>query len=208
MLLIDALYKNEPAPVHPPARLGKRPKEEGGMVLIVSIVLLAIVSVLVAFSTRNAASSENTSGNVRLTELATQAAEVALRHCEESVAEVIAVGQGAPPSYTTTFTVANILPAGSESAWQTPAEWDSAPSVAFVLPLALMNQAGLAATYKRPPECMVVPVPFVLSSGAMSTTAAFVVTARGFGPEVPAADPARTRPDGTEVWLQSQIELQ
>lgn len=176
--------------------------------LIVSIILLVIVSVLATFSTRNAASTENVSGNVRLTELATQAAELALRHCEDSVAEVIAVSAGATSSYDTTFTLANILPSGMETAWQATTQWDSATSPAYVVPLARVNQADLATTYKRPPECMVASVPFVLPSGAISMTAAFIVTARGFGPDVPAADPDRTRPVGTEIWLQSQIELQ
>ena len=179
------------------------PKNQRGLVLIVSIVLLAIVSVLAALSTRNAASAENVSGNVRLTELATQAAEVALRHCESSVAHVIT---GA--TYDTNFELTNILPTGSESAWETAAGWDTATAHVYVLPLALVNQPDLAVTYKRAPECMVARTPWVLSSGAISTTTAFVITARGFGPEVPAADPNRTRPVGTEVWLQSHIELQ
>ena len=180
-----------------------------GLVLIISIVLLAIVSLLAAYSTRNAVSAENVSGNVRLTELAMQAAEIALRHCEESVAEVIAVGAGATPSYQTLgFTAANILSEGNSSTWQTASEWDTATAPVYVLPLARMNQSDLTATYIRPPECMVGRLPFVLPSGAISTTAAFIVTARGFGPDVPAADVNRSRPIGSEVWLQSHIELQ
>jgi hypothetical protein len=50
-----------------------------------------------------------------------------------------------------------------------------------------------------------------LLSGGMPTGAgsvipsAFVITARGFGPEV-AADAGR--PKGSEIWLQSTIEIQ
>jgi type IV pilus assembly protein PilX len=182
-----------------------------GLVLVISIILLAIVSILAAFSTRNAASAENVSGNVRMTELAMQAAEIALRHCEHSVAQVIAVDAGATPTpgYPTLgFTTANILPEGSEPIWQTASEWDTATAPVYVLPLAQMNQPDLRATYSRPPECMVGRLPFVLPSGSISTTAAFVITARGFGPEVPAADLNRSRPIGSEVWLQSHIELE
>jgi type IV pilus assembly protein PilX len=190
--------------------LGNR-KKQSGLVLIVAIVLLAIVSVLAAFTTRNAASTEAVSGNVRLTELATQAAELALRHCEQSVARVITeAAGGTPPSplYPTDFTEAHILPAGSESNWESPGVWDSVTPHVYVLPLAKMNQPGLTVTYKRPPECMVARVPTQLASGAMSTQTLFVITARGFGPEVPAADLVRSRPVGSEVWLQSHIELQ
>jgi type IV pilus assembly protein PilX len=183
-------------------------KKQRGLVLIVSIVLLAIVSVLAALSTRNAASSENVSGNVRLTELATQAAELALRHCEDSVAHVIAVDAGETSTYDTTFMLANILPDGEESSWEAPAGWDTADAHVFVLPLDRLNQSDLTATYQRPPECMVARTPFVLPSGAISTTTAFVITARGFGPDVQAADADRRRPVGSEVWLQSHIELE
>ncbi|WP_205960337.1 pilus assembly PilX family protein [Ramlibacter henchirensis] len=177
------------------------------MVLIVAIVMLAIVSILAAYSTRNAASAEAVSNNVRLTELATQAADLALRHCEASLAEVMAQLAGSTTNYPTTLTVDSILPDDSPI-WQTPTEWDKPDSLAFVVPLDRVNQAGLAATYRRPPECMVVPLPTRLPSGAMSSTKVFVVTARGFGPDVPAADVDRSRPDGSEVWLQSHIELQ
>jgi len=82
----------------------------------------------------------------------------------------------------------------------------------FVLPLSLVNQAGMAnTTYQRAPECMVEPLPMRVTdasgTSALNTTAAFVITARGFGPEVAAADANRKRPTGTEVWMQSHIEL-
>ena len=176
--------------------------------LIVSIIMLAIVSVLAALSARMAASAENVSGNVRLSALAMQAAEIALRHCESSAAELIALSTGSTTDYPTLgFSDSNILPA-SPAIWEIASEWDSPTAPVYILPLAQMNQPDLAATYQRPPECMVGRVPFVLPSGAISTTASFVVTARGFGPEVPAADPERHRPIGSEVWLQSHIKLQ
>ena len=186
----------------------RRPGKQGGLVLIVAIVLLAVVSILAAFSTRNAASAENVSGNVRLTELATQAAEIALRHCEDSVAAVIAIEAGVPSNYpTASFGASNILPAGNET-WKNPVEWDSTASPAYILPLERVNQASLTATYKRPPECMAVRLTTVLPGGEGTTTnVAFLITARGFGPDVAEADPDRTRPVGSEVWLQSQIEL-
>ena len=192
----------------PPPAERLRAKKQSGLVLIVSIVLLAIVSVLAAFSTRNAASAENVSGNVRLTELATQAAEIALRHCEVSVAHVVAIAAEEPSDYETTFTQENILPEDMQSAWESPAGWDTTTPNVYVLPLAKVNQPDLTTTYKRPPECMVVRMPFVLPGGSISTNTAFVITARGFGPEVEAADAERRRPAGSEVWLQSHIQLQ
>ena len=189
----------KPVPGFQPA--GHR-KAQSGLVLVVSIILLAIVSILAALATRNAASTEAVSGNVRLTELARQSAEIALRHCEESVAVV-----HGSSTYPTDFVAAHILPAESESDWESPGIWDSVTSKVYVLSLAKVNQPDLTVTYRRPPECMVARMPTKLQSGAMSSNKLFVITARGFGPEVAAADLDRTRPVGTEVWLQSPIEL-
>ncbi len=185
------------------SRTTGREAHQGGLVLVVSIILLAIVSILAAYATRNAASTETVSGNVRLTELAKQSADIALRHCEESLAKIYGSS-----TYLTDFEEANILPAELESDWESLAIWDSVTPKVYVLPLAKVNQSDLTATYKRPPECMVARMPTKLESGAMSSNKLFVITVRGFGPEVAAADLDRTPPVGTEVWLQSHIELE
>jgi hypothetical protein len=74
----------------------------------------------------------------------------------------------------------------------------------FVLPLSMVG----TATFKRPPECMVESLTGARPTGAGTGrfTASFIVTARGFGPDVAAADANRSRPVGTEIWLQSTIE--
>ena len=53
-----------------------------GVVLIIALVMLVIISLLAVSSMRNSGSTEEVLGNVRTTELATQAAEIALRRCE------------------------------------------------------------------------------------------------------------------------------
>lgn len=167
-----------------------------GIVLVISLIFIVVISLLAATSMRSAGSSESISGNVRTTELATQAAEIALRHCESSTLEVVSP----TGAFATSFTVANILPVNSVT-WQNTATWDSTSAATYVLPINLVG----TATFKRSPECMVE----LLSTGAVTATdAAFVITARGFGPEVAAADAARTRPVGTVVWLQSTLQKQ
>jgi type IV pilus assembly protein PilX len=75
--------------------------------------------------------------------------------------------------------------------------------------LALVNDATVGASFKRPPECMIERMSVIQAGAtAVSSTSSYVITARGFGPEVAAADGARSRPSGSEVWLQSHIELQ
>lgn len=178
---------------------------QNGVVLIVALILLVVISLLAVTSMRNAASSESVAGNVRTTELATQAAEIALRHCESSaikITKLIAdpLDTSVEATYTTTLAEINILRANTSVQWQSTATWDSTSTAPYVLPSSLVD----AATFKRPPECMVESLTGVTAVG---TNAAFVITARGFGPEVAAADASRTRPQGTEVWLQSTIEL-
>ena len=175
------------------------------MVLIIALILLVVISLLAVTSMRNASSSESVAGNVRTTELATQAAEIALRHCESSATRITRVLAGDTTSaeaiYSTTFVEANIMRASTSVSWQSIATWDSTSTVTFVLPSTLV---GGTATYKRPPECM---VESLTGTTPVGESASFVITARGFGPEVAAADPSRTPPQGTEVWLQSTIEI-
>ena len=202
-----------------------------GVVLIISLILLVVISLLAVTSMRNAGSSESVAGNVRRTELATEAAEIALRFCEEQVLEIIDAAFFPidvtvpstdptkpiiwPPTPTTTPPTPprwqQISPAKSPAAskW-----WDDSPAtMAFPLPLSEMNrvnQAGVTiTTYQRPPECLIeMQQPVQWANNLLTRTSSFVITARGFGPEVAKADSNRSRPQGSEVWLQSHIQIQ
>lgn len=175
-------------------------KSERGVVLIIALILLVVVSLLAATTVRNAGSNEAIAGNVRTSELATEAAEIALRHCEASVLKVL----GGNDAYVTTFAAANILDTGMPTQWQLPANWDKQTTAVYVLPLSLLNQSDMSTTYKRSSECMVEKMPSVSTGSAIF----YSVTARGFGPEVAESDKNRSRPMGTEIWLQSHIEIQ
>jgi len=181
-----------------------RPAAQRGVVLIIALVMLVVISLLTTLSIRSAASSESVSGNVRTTEMATQAAEIALRYCEEAVLQL--------ESGTVTFTATPTILDFSTSTvprWRqaVTSTWDVTGSDAFVIPTAYVN-SGATDTYKRRPECLVERIGVINAAGtALSTTSTYVITARGFGPEVPAANAARSRPKGTEVWMQSTIEI-
>lgn len=200
---------------HSQATLTARPfkpnRQQRGIVLLIALIMLVVVSLLVVNSVRNAGSTEAVVGNVRTTELATQAAEVALRHCEASLLARLSATSATPSTYLTTFNDTDIQSSAIPPHWQSLANWDVSPPAAYIVPLALVNQAGMATTtYKRPPECMVerLPVPPIAAGAVASASSSFVVTARGFGPEVVAADASRSRPLGSEVWMQSQIDIQ
>ncbi len=180
----------------------RRPQK--GVVLIIALVMLVVISLLATLSIRNAVSTESVSGNVRTTQLATQAAEIALRYCEDATIQIYSgTGTMAP--------VPDILDYVSPPRWRaTSVNWDGLASSAtvFVVPTDSVNKVGSTTTFSRLPECMVERVPVVTNSGVISTTSTYSITARGFGPEVAAVDAARTRPAGSEVWMQSTIELE
>ena len=185
-----------------------RQQPQTGVVLVIALILLIVISLLAVTSIRNAGSSESISGNVRTTELATQAADIALRHCEASIINVENIRGGAPATYTPAYTPAlvesNVIRASSAVTWQGTTNWDGTSTLAYVLPSGYI---GGTATFKRPPECMVESLTGT-APASTGANAAFTVTARGFGPEVAAADNARSRPVGTVVWLQSTLQIQ
>jgi type IV pilus assembly protein PilX len=173
-----------------------------GVVLIVSLIMLVIISLLASFSIRNATSTEAVSGNVRTTQLASQAAEFAMNYCATGMDQlgsptatvvVTPLGYASPPRATQKDANGNLI------------HWDGTSSIAsnavIVIPSAAL---GGTTTFKRMPECMIEPMMVVNSTGTgTTTTSTYVITARGFGPEVAAADASRTRPIGSEVWIQA-----
>lgn len=187
-----------------PLAYAPRHQAERGIVLVIALILLVIISLLAVTSLRNAGSSESVAGNVRTTELATQAADIALRHCESSAIKITklianASDTSAQATYPTTLVEANVQRVTTADQWKSVSNWDSTTTAVFVLPSTLV---GDTATYKRPPECMVESLTGVTPTGP---PASFVITARGFGPEVAAGT---GRPAGTVAWLQSTIEIQ
>lgn len=178
--------------------------------LIIALVLLVIVSLFAITSMRNASSTEQVTGNVRTTELATQAAEIALRHCESSAVMITKAPTNTadPAYYSSTLVEANVLRATTAVAWRNTGTWDSSSKSVYILPTTVI---GGSTTFKRPSECMVESLTgsTVTPTPGATATDAFQITARGFGPEVPALATAgtRVRPVGTEVWLQSTIEI-
>ena len=191
----------------------QRSQSQRGVVLIIALVLLVIISLLAVTSIRNAGSSENVSSNVRTTELATQAADIALRYCES---RVLAIRSTNPPTSTPTSDGFDIFPSSTTPKWQNMAPatgWDSSSSTSlpYALSLTLVNQLSASVVkYQRPPECIVEQLSTDDPNVPLNQAMHFVITVRGFGPEVPPlADPnQRVRPVGSEVWLQSTIELQ
>lgn len=174
-----------------------------GVVLVIAMVLLVVISLLGVTSLRNAGSTESVAGHLRTTELARQAADIALRHCESSVLAVL----GGAKNAISTFMREDI---SGPPVWQDMSSetgWDSTSDVTYVLDPDLVEDSDTAAhVYQRPPECRVDKLPAVPAVPA-NNAKFYVITARGFGPEVAPANARRQAPDGSEVWVQSHLEF-
>lgn len=165
--------------------------------MIICLVFLLVISLTAAVSVRSAASSEAVANSTRTQALAMQAAEAALLHCERQVrAHAANAGEGREPD-------AAPVGAGTKYRWEQLALWDGAGTAGNVTSVPFADSASLAKLryFKRSPECMAQYV----AVGDVNTT---VVTARGFGPDVPPADAARSAPRGAEIWLQSILTLE
>lgn len=173
------------------------PRRQSGVVLVISLVMLVIVSMLVVFNMRAATSTEAITNNTRIAGLGTQAAEIALRYCETATVQI---ASGA----VTLVSVPAIQDYAASPKWQSVTNWDSTRTGVYVLPTSAVNETGLLSTYQRAPECVVERLPMAKADNTTDTSTSYIITARGFGPEVA---PGTGRPSGGEVWLQSTIEL-
>ena len=172
--------------------------------LIVALIMLVIISLLASYSMRNATSTEAISGNVRTTQLANQAAEFALNYCASGMDQLGKPTATIVVTPQTTVLANDVLRATHKDGSGNLDYWDGATSIANNAVIVIPTSAlGGTSTFKRMPECMIEPMRVVVS-GALNTSTSYVITARGFGPEVAPLDPTtRLRPNGSEVWLQT-----
>ncbi len=168
-----------------------------GVVLIMSMIMLVIISLLASMTMKSALSSESVSGSVRLNQLAHQSAEAALRVCEDAAIKTLS---------GTSVSGFSIQPQSSTLLGNSTAVWDDASSAA-VYALALSSVNNNNQPYKRPPECI---VEHLAPAGSPKADKLIAITARGFGPEVAPVQLGATnrRPAGSEVFLQSTLELE
>lgn len=183
---------------HPAAR-----QREHGIVLVIAMILLIVLSMISIASVRSASSTEVATNNARLQALSMQAAEAALRYCEDGALNFMR-------SKTGTFQITpEPAPATATDPyrWQDLANWDGVasaqPSLRVLTSTDVNSSAGqYAKLYKRYPECM---VQYEYSPSA--SLKRIVITARGFGPDVEAVNEKRPAPKGSEVWLQSSLQI-
>lgn len=148
------------------------------------MTLLLVVGLVSTQALRSAKSAAHVVDNSRAHAEAREAAQRALRWCEDALPAVAVAAVGPPDG-----------PAG-QGLWA-QASWWNDPAVVHVLTPDRMPPGRTAS---RPPECMA-------ESGGVRPSGAYTVTARGFSDDS-VFDPATgLQLRGARVWVQSIVRL-
>ena len=195
----------KPSPL--PRRVAGRAYERGA-VLIVTLILVVILSLVGTFAIRNATQSERSVNGIRSTEVAREAAETALRFCEQ-----VAIFDGDDKDYTEYASVgmrARIIttPIGSEfddtAAWRKKASW--AGNSAIVVPKAYANKKPTGTTVDATPleiepRCLIQKI----ATTSTPSLTGYLITARGFANNARFEKSTGIATQGAEAWLQSVL---
>lgn len=168
-------------------RLGRRP---GGVALMVALVMLVIIGIASVSIMRGALSSDLIANNTRVQTLAMQAAQIALRYCED---EAVKYANGLP-----TLIHEPEPDAPDPRAWEVFANWSDNEKVNEV-PNQYMESDNSTFVPGTLPQCLV-------QEKDLAGQTIYEVTARGFSPDY-AADEDGSTASGSVVWLQSMLRL-
>lgn len=175
----------------------RAPRPQGGIVLVVTLLLLVVIGLTAAYAMRSAGSGEKVANNLRLEVLAQQYAEAALRYCESQMTLVPADRVGALRNVEGIAAV----PAAA-AAWRSVSTWFPASNAVKVPSASVGNSGNSTFMPSAQPECLVEKV--ALASG----DEAWLVTARGFSPGYVADTTTGATVAGSVVWLQSTLALE
>lgn len=171
----------------------RRPHQRG-VTLIIALIVLIIIALTSASVMRSALVSDQVANNTRTQTLAAQAADLALRYCEQQV-----------PACVAPFNCLAAPAAAAPAAWETAGNWFGAGRAASVnvVPASKVNSAGIAtALFSNAtlPECIAEHSPLL---GATT----YVITARGFSPDYVVNATTGKTVAGSVVWVQSIVKF-
>lgn len=149
------------------------------MVLLVVLIMLVVIGLVSAAAMRGALTSDQISNNARLENIAKQAAQIALRYCENGLTN------GTIPAQ----------PSAADGVWSVYSNWSGGPIKATTVPEDFMKNSNSDGSLpKNLPQC--------LAENSSFDANVKIVTARGFGPDYDTATSS-----GAVVWLQSVVKL-
>jgi type IV pilus assembly protein PilX len=184
-----------------------------GVVLVITILLVIILALVGTFAIRNAAQSEKIMNGLRTTNVAQEAAETALRYCEQIA---IADANGTDyTSYSTSGAIAKII--GNKTTkvdlmteendtlakWKTAANWKSS-SANLISVTPDFYKYSTATTGNDATELINSPACLIQRLLTGTGVSGYVITARGFANNA-TFDSNNKVTAGSEVWLQSVL---
>jgi type IV pilus assembly protein PilX len=175
------------------------PQRQRGVVLVIALILLVVLSLTALYTMRGAILGEKVSKNIRSNEVAAQAAEIALRYCENQIRT--------GGSITINELPVTIAAGAMPIQWQKRTNWTNAAGLSVEVPASEMVASGM-----RPmpilPRCMIER--FILPPAAGEDVKAVVfmqphlITAVGYSPDY-STNASNQAISGGEVWLQSML---
>lgn len=181
-------------------RVNSLPHAQRGVVLIMSLILLIVISLVATLAIRASISGEQVSKSLRTHTAAFQAAETALRYCEDQILRHAQVGSGASAKLPHPVPADGTAPA----LWSSRANWVLSAGKAVEIDAAAADSSDSAArSLPVRPRCMVEKV-LLQNDGGGAARDSFVVTAVGFSRDYRTS--AAGKPiSGGEAWLQSTV---
>jgi type IV pilus assembly protein PilX len=163
------------------------------VVLIVVLVMLVVIGLASVYTMRQSINADSIGQNVRSEALAQEAAQIALRHCENLAtqqADTIKLFED---------------DVSGQGHWNTLGNWRGNQPASVPTTLTDDDIANASASFKPTtlPQCM---AEFMNLPAGDNGERAVLVTARGFSPDYAADDQGETE-RGAVVWVQSTLQL-
>ncbi len=177
--------------------------KQRGVVLVIALIMLGVIGLTTSLAIRSVTLGDRIGNNIRTRQMAYDAAEVALRWCEEQVITRSALlPVVAEIADTDSVTSVN-------AAWRNVANWNNATPIP--LNLLVINTQGLNVQpygAGTTPLCLAQDLILRKSpDAAIELDRAVQITARGFSPDFVNRANANGQSRGTEVWLQSNMVI-
>lgn len=182
---------------------------ERGVVLVITLILIVTLSLLGTVAIRNATQTERSINGVRTSQVAQEAAETALRFCEQIA---LFSEEGKPyEEYGTTGLAGKVITTtitseqDTNAAWRTAANWVSTNVI--VVPDHYYKKYKSSALDTDATALTVAPRCMIQKVQSLNTPplTGYLITARGFANNAKLEDDTGKVTFGAEAWMQSVL---
>lgn len=178
--------------------------QQRGVVLALALILLTVISLVAVYTLRGSITGEQVSKNLRTQTVAMQAAETAMRVCEDAVrtGQDKLVAGAIEVAFVKNPTPEELAPGAMPELWGKRSNWTASPPLATVIPTAIVTNPDM-----RPlpsPRCMVEQYELPIMGEDRTLSQPYLITVIGYSPDYQADTNGNTIA-GSEVWLQSVL---